>query len=417
MDQGFHMEINRLPAKTFRWLKMNKTKYEAAFLSPLAWETAAAAEAKTAAMAEAKTAAAAETKTAAAAETKTAAAIETETAETGEEGHSREEGKLRESGIRGEIPATVTLLQEKDGRLITIPTGMGEDMDRLMEASGVVFRQFETQEGKKEEAPLRLYVTCQDKERKAAAIGLHIRENSELTVIMDYTSPKEGEGTAGIQTKILAEKGSRIRLIQLQRLGEAFVCFNDVGISCGEGAKAEVIQLVLGGKDTYQGCLAKLEGKDSSFSADVGYTAAGSGRLDMNYAALHKGKGTKSRMDCTGVLRDRAFKLFRGTIDFQRGAVGAIGNEKEDVLLLGEKAVNQTIPLILCGEEDVEGNHGATIGRLDEELLFYLSSRGMAQEEIYEMVARGRLDAVAAKIPDKTVREEVGRYLKERLWV
>lgn len=85
--------------------------------------------------------------------------------------------------------------------------------------------------------------------------------------------------------------------------------------------------------------------------------------------------------------------------------------------MLGEKAVNQTIPLILCGEEDVEGNHGATIGKLDEELLFYLSSRGMAQEEIYEMVARGRLDAVAAKIPDKTVREEVGRYLKERLWV
>ena len=48
--------------------------------------------------------------------------------------------------------------------------------------------------------------------------------------------------------------------------------------------------------------------------------------------------------------------------------------------------VNQTIPLILCEEEDVEGNHGATIGKLDEELLFYLESRGMSEEAVYEMV-------------------------------
>ena len=47
---------------------------------------------------------------------------------------------------------------------------------------------------------------------------------------------------------------------------------------------------------------------------------------------------------------------------------------------MGEDAVNQTIPLILCGEEDVQGSHGATIGRLDDELLFYLCSRGMSRQ-------------------------------------
>ena len=45
--------------------------------------------------------------------------------------------------------------------------------------------------------------------------------------------------------------------------------------------------------------------------------------------------------------------------------------------------MNQTIPLILCEEEDVEGNHGATIGKLDEELLFYLESRGIPEAEVY----------------------------------
>lgn len=61
----------------------------------------------------------------------------------------------------------------------------------------------------------------------------------------------------------------------------------------------------------------------------------------------------------------------RGTIDFVHGCVGAKGDEKEDVLLVGDNMVNQTIPLILCAEEDVEGNHGASIGKLDENMLFY----------------------------------------------
>ena len=59
-------------------------------------------------------------------------------------------------------------------------------------------------------------------------------------------------------------------------------------------------------------------------------------------------------MNADGVLQDRSAKLFRGTIDFQKGAAGSKGDEKEDVLLLGEDVVNRTIPLILCAEEDVE---------------------------------------------------------------
>ncbi len=47
-------------------------------------------------------------------------------------------------------------------------------------------------------------------------------------------------------------------------------------------------------------------------------------------------------------------------------------------LLLGEDVVNRTIPLILCAEEDVEGNHGASIGQLDEDILFYMNSEGSA---------------------------------------
>ena len=84
-------------------------------------------------------------------------------------------------------------------------------------------------------------------------------------------------------------------------------------------------------------------------------------------------------MTVNGVLRDSSQKTFRGTIDFKTGSSGAVGAETEDVLLLGETVVNKTVPLILCAEEDVKGSHGATIGQLDEEMLFYLGSRGISE--------------------------------------
>ena len=167
----------------------------------------------------------------------------------------------------------------------------------------------------------------------------------------------------------------------------------------------EWTRLILGGKDTFDGCSVALEGTESALTVNAGYRLAGEQRLDMNYEAIHTGKKTNCEMNVAGVLSERAFKLLRGTIDLRRGCAGAVGNEVEDVLLMDETVRNQTIPVILCAEEDVVGNHGATIGRLDEQLIYYLESRGMERDAIYEMMARARVDAVIRKIPDeKTVR-------------
>ena len=73
--------------------------------------------------------------------------------------------------------------------------------------------------------------------------------------------------------------------------------------------------------------------------------------------------------------------------------------------------MNQTIPVILCDEDDVEGNHGASIGRLDEESLFYMQSRGLSLEAAYELVAEARMENAIHSIMDKRVEE----YIEEEL--
>lgn len=87
-------------------------------------------------------------------------------------------------------------------------------------------------------------------------------------------------------------------------------------------------------------------------------------------------------MNAGGVLRDKAHKLFRGTIDFPLGSSGAKGYENEDVLILGEDVINQTVPLILCAEEDVEGNHGASIGRPSDDVLFILQAEALTKKRL-----------------------------------
>ncbi|MCD7957848.1 MAG: SufD family Fe-S cluster assembly protein [Lachnospiraceae bacterium] len=227
-----------------------------------------------------------------------------------------------------------------------------------------------------------------------------------------YKSPEPACRSLGaVQTKIRLGKGAHLRLVQIQKLPDEFTFLNDVGTDCAQGAKIETIQIVLGGGSTCMGMRTELGGRKSELESKIGYLLDNKESLDMNYLAYQTGAKTTSRMDVSGVLRGSSKKLFRGTIDFRNGAVGAKGDEKEDVLLLSDGVENRTVPLILCEEEDVEGNHGATIGRLDESLLFYLSSRGIEENEIYEMMARARIDALCADIQDEKTRCLVQRCM------
>lgn len=301
--------------------------------------------------------------------------------------------------IKEERPAQVSAAWEDTGILPRLRTGAGEETGKLLQ--GLPERVYRLGAGEAVGDALRLHLDFIASDA-GARVAFRLEDRAELTVIMDYTG---GNGAAAIQTQVRLGKGAKLRLTQIQRTGSAEVLINDLGAECGAGAQLSLVRLVLDGKSTYDGCSVALIGEQSGFTGDIGYRVTSGARLDMNYEAIHLGKKTTSEMTASGVLADGGFKLFRGTIDLRKGCAGAVGNELENVLMMDDTTHNQTLPVILCGEEDVVGNHGATIGRLDEELIYYLESRGMAREEIYDMMARARVDAVIRKIPDeKTVK-------------
>ena len=112
-------------------------------------------------------------------------------------------------------------------------------------------------------------------------------------------------------------------------------------------------------------------------------------------------------------MKDEAKKTYRGTIDLKNGASGAVGEEQEDVLLLSENVVNNSIPVILCTEEDVQGEHGATIGRIAEDTLLYMQSRGIGKDECEKLLSRSKVQRVANKITDENILNETNKFMDE----
>ena len=127
----------------------------------------------------------------------------------------------------------------------------------------------------------------------------------------------------------------------------------------------------------------------------------------------HIGKKTNCNIQVDGTLKDAAEKIFRGSIDFKTGSSDSKGAETENVLLLGDDVVNKTIPLILCAEENVEGSHGATIGELDEDTLFYFASRGIVMETAEDMMTKGKMEVLYRKIQDENSEKLVEKQLAE----
>ena len=232
-------------------------------------------------------------------------------------------------------------------------------------------------------------------------------QNGETSEVVQYI---KSSGEISLATEINVHNGAKVRLVQVFENETGAV--SEVAAKVDENAVFELVQVYLGGKKTVSEIKTELAGRSAAFTADIGYRLTGEDKLDINLIAEHFGKKSTSEITVNGVLEDTAEKTFKGTIDFKTGAKAAKGGEKENVLLLDSRVKNCTVPLILCAEEDVEGSHGASIGKLDENHIFYMKSRGISEEKIYELAARSRLMQVISKIGDDQTKARISETLQ-----
>ena len=138
-------------------------------------------------------------------------------------------------------------------------------------------------------------------------------------------------------------------------------------------------------------------------------------KFDINYISELRGEKNNINMEIQGALKDNAKKNFKGTIDFKKGAKKATGDENEFCMLLSKDARSKALPMLLCREEDVQGNHSSAAGKVDEKALFYIMSRGFSYKEAMKLIVKTKFNNILETIKNETLKEEIINEIDRRL--
>lgn len=248
----------------------------------------------------------------------------------------------------------------------------------------------------------------------AAAIDLVAAPNSSLALTVTMDSPHAGEGAVGTRIRAFVGENARIDLACTQTLDDSWTALDDTGIVLDRNARMTVRHVVLGAGRSYTGLAADLRGDDARLDADTRYLGHAQEQRDFNYVAHQRGRRTACVFNANGVLAGASSKTLRGTIELAHGCKGSEGSEQETVLLADERVENRTVPVILCDEDDVAGNHGATIGHVRPEQLFYLASRGVSPDAAERLFVTATFEEAALSAEDDRTRAAVARLAAAR---
>jgi len=124
----------------------------------------------------------------------------------------------------------------------------------------------------------------------------------------------------------------------------------------------------------------------------------GSDDKSMEVYITHAAPKTKSRVNVRAVLRGRSTFAFRGNVKIERGAKGADAYLRSDALLFDEAKMGDDTPALEILERDVKAGHAATVGKVDEQMLFYLMSRGIGRVQAEKMLIEGFVKPILDQI-------------------
>jgi Fe-S cluster assembly protein SufD len=173
--------------------------------------------------------------------------------------------------------------------------------------------------------------------------------------------------------------------------------------------------LELGGKLARHELRVDLAGARSRFENRGAFVLRGRQHADTEVLVAHHGRDSSSNALWRGVADDRARGVVHGRILVQPGADGADGSFYNHNLLLSPEAEIDTRPALEIYADEVKANHGATVGQMDEGMLFYLRSRGVPLDLARHMLVRAFCATALDGIRSPALREHCEALLAEQL--
>ena len=216
-------------------------------------------------------------------------------------------------------------------------------------------------------------------------------------------------------TRVIAKRGSRVKVIKIQNLGVQDYNFDQNFSVVEEGAVLELIDIQFGSQINAISYESHLQGRHASADLQSLYFGEDQSQLDLSFTMRHFGAKSESKILSKGALSGQSKKTFRGNLIFETGSAQSVGREKEVVTLLDEKVKSDSIPALMCSEDDVIGEHAASVGQLDQDKIFYLMSRGLTLEAAKKLVIKASFEEVLSTLSDEALKAEIEASLDRRL--
>jgi Fe-S cluster assembly protein SufD len=239
-------------------------------------------------------------------------------------------------------------------------------------------------------------------------VVIALGERAEARVIEEYVSHGEpGHGVNVGATEVTVGQGASLHLATFQRWGGNVHHFGTERVRVGRDARFHWTYTALGGKLTKLDLEMHLDGEGSEAKFSGCYFGNETQHFDFHTFQSHNVGHSVSDLLFKGALRDRARMVYQGLIKVHKDAQRSDAYQANRNLLLSSKARADSIPSLEIEANDVRCTHGATVGQVDEEQLFYLRSRGLPRPEAEQLIIQGFFEPVLERIPAESLRTAV----------
>jgi Fe-S cluster assembly protein SufD len=345
---------------------------------------------------------------------------------------------------------------EHGGQVIILPGGSSNHLDPFLEKKGIIFTDLRTAEHQYPELVARMIEqTVKPEEGKFAALAGALSQNgvvlyvpkgvsikqplnslawgpgeslahfshilvwvddgASVTYVHEAASPLEKTPAihAGIVEIIVGDNAS-LNFVELQSWGQHIWNFSHERIRVGRDANLDWIFGAIGSHLTKNFSDLDLVGVGATGRMSGFYFIDGYQHLDHDTQQNHLAQNTTSDLLFKGALKGNSRSVWQGMIYVAEGAEKTDGYQANRNLLLSPNARADSIPGLEILADDVRCTHGATVGKLDQEPLFYLMSRGIPAKEAERLLVEGFFDPIMQRIPFEGVRNRFKQAIHEK---
>lgn len=267
-------------------------------------------------------------------------------------------------------------------------------------------------------APLRTVVSALlDGTTSMAHTLIVLEANSEATFAEDFTSPESGrDGFSNRVTEIILRPGAKLHYAAVQRWGKGTRDFHTERVLLDDDSSIVLQTIELGSLLSKGRVEAILNGNGVSAKLLGLYVEDGQQHFDRYTLQEHRGTNGVSDLLFKGVLTDRARSVYSGLIHVNPGAKKTAAYQQNRNLLLSRTSRADSIPNLEIQENDILGcTHGATVGKVDEEQVFYLMCRGLNRTDATHLIVEGFVDPLVEQVPIAGLREALRQEIQARV--